>query len=343
MRAWKLSTLVLAALAWVPTFSAYSATAEDQAQAAGRGLLGTAAPRLKLTTIDGQIIDLGTLYGKKAVYLKFWATWCVPCIKQMPHFEQTFQNAGPELAVIAINAGFNDTPADVREFQKKHGITMPMVIDDGQLGQAFNLRVTPQHVIIGRDGRIQYIGHFTDERLENALVAARTATGMVTAETSARKEAPAFKPGDSVAKLTAVTVDGEAFNVHEAGAKRPTVLVFLSPWCESYLSTSRPGLSGDCRAVREQVDRLAKGQQARWLGIASGIWASKQDILDYKKQYNVTIPITLDESGELFRSFRVMSVPTLMIVDAQGRVAQRIAGSDSKFAAALKSAVAAGE
>jgi len=61
-----------------------------------------------LKTIDGQQIDLGSLYGKQAVYLKFWATWCVPRREQMPHFERTFGSAGPDLGVIAINGGFND-------------------------------------------------------------------------------------------------------------------------------------------------------------------------------------------------------------------------------------------
>lgn len=117
------------------------------------------------------------------------------------------------------------------------------------------------------------------------------------------------------------------------------MLVFLSPWCESYLSTSRPGLSANCRAVREQVDRLAKGDRARWLGIASGIWASKDDVVDYKKKYGVAMPISLDESGELFRSFRVMNVPTLAIVDGEGRVAQRIEGRDTNVAAALDNAL----
>jgi peroxiredoxin len=295
------------------------------------------APRLTLKTVDGQRIVLSELYGRKAVYLKFWATWCVPCIKQMPHFEETYQKAGPELAVIAINAGFNDTLADVQEFRKKHGITMPMVIDDGQLGEAFNLRVTPQHVIIGRDGRIQYVGHFADERLEAALVAARTAAPIsISTSVVKKKEAAQYKIGDSVANLSAVTVDGATFKVLEPATKRPTVLVFLSPWCESYLSTSRPGLSASCRAVREQVEQQAKGSSARWLGVASGIWASKDDVRDYRKQYSVGIPVALDESGELFRSFRVMNVPTLVIIDEQGRVARRIEGSDAQGLAELK-------
>jgi hypothetical protein len=46
---------------------------------------------------------------------------------------------------------------------------MPIAIDDGSLGAALNLRVTPQHVVIGRDGRILYVGHLDDGKLADAL------------------------------------------------------------------------------------------------------------------------------------------------------------------------------
>ena len=124
-------------------------------------------------TIDGQTIDLGALYGKKAVYLKFWATWCVPCREQMPHFERTYEQAGPDMAVIAIDVGFDDSVDEVRKVQKQLGLGMPIVFDDGSLGEAFHLRVTPQHVVIGRDGRIAYVGHMADEKLDAALAQAR--------------------------------------------------------------------------------------------------------------------------------------------------------------------------
>src|SRR5580658_1446019 len=105
------------------------ATADESGQqravAAGRGLVGTAAPRAVLTTIDGERIDFGSLYGKKAVYLKFWATWCTPCREQMPHFEHVYQSAGSDLAVIAINVGFNDSFDEVQKYRRKLGITMP--------------------------------------------------------------------------------------------------------------------------------------------------------------------------------------------------------------------------
>jgi thiol-disulfide isomerase/thioredoxin len=313
---------------------------QERAEAAGKGLIGAPAPRMVVTTIDGQKIDLGSLYGKKAVYLKFWATWCVPCREQMPHFERTFESAGPDLAVIAINAGFNDSLADVQEYRTKLGIKMPIVIDDGKLGEAFNLRVTPQHVIIGRDGRIQYVGHLANEQLDAALVAARTAgpsaqqgTGAAVADTRS------FKLGDRLPMTSVTTLDGKQFSMRVAGVKQRTVLVFLSPWCESYLATSRPGLASDCREMREKVAALAGKAQARWLGIASGLWASRADLVGYRDKNKVAIDLTLDESGSLFREFRVMTVPTVLIADENGKIVERLEGHAADAPSALENAV----
>src|SRR5882757_316595 len=168
------AVLILAfGIAWVGGEAQAATSGQQLAESAGRSLIGKPAPRLVVTTIDGETIDLGRLYGKQAVYLKFWATWCVPCREQMPHFERTYETAGTDLAVIAVNTGFNDPIGDVRTYRKQLGIKMPIVIDDGTLGTALNLRVTPQHVVIGRDGRIQYVGHLANDRLDAAIQAAR--------------------------------------------------------------------------------------------------------------------------------------------------------------------------
>jgi len=348
-----LSVCAAAAASSVATAAA-APSGQDRATAAGRGLVGSPAPRMVLKTIDGQVIDLGSLYGKKAVYLKFWATWCVPCREQMPHFEHAFETAGPDLAVIAINAGFNDSLEDVQTYRKRLGIHMPIVIDDGTLGAALNLRVTPQHVIIGRDGRIQYVGHLADSRLDAALVAARTGAEVAaTAKTSSgaasagggdsphAADAAALGVGDKLPDLSVTTLNGRSVHLLDANAKRTTVLVFLSPWCESYLATSRPGLSANCRKVREQVETLAHGGNIRWLGIASGLWASRGELASYRDENKVTIDLTLDESGALFRTFRVMSVPTLLVVDPSGRIVRRIEGSDQNVGSELKALASA--
>jgi peroxiredoxin len=302
-------------------------TGQQRAEAAGHDLLGTPAPRLVVKTIDGDSIDLGSLYGKKAVYLKFWATWCVPCRQQMPHFQHIYETAGPDLAVIAINVGFNDSVEAIRKYQKQLGITMPIVFDgDAALAVAFNVRVTPQHIVIGRDGRIQYVGHLADERLDAALIAARApGTDAAHGAAAARQAlAQTYRTGDSLPKASVRTLDGREFHFQQQGLAGPTVFVFLSPWCESYLETSRPQVSANCRAAREQVNSLSRNPHVRWLGVASGLWATSEDLQDYQKKYAIGIPLSLDESGKMFREFGVNNTPVMIVADAKGIIIQRI-------------------
>jgi peroxiredoxin len=326
---------------------------EQLAEGAGRSLIGTAAPRLVLKTIDGDTIDLGRLYGKQAVYLKFWATWCVPCRQQMPHFEHVYETAEPDLAVIAVNTGFNDSIDTVRTYRRQLGITMPIVIDDGQLGAVFNLRVTPQHIVIGRDGRILYVGHLADAHLDAALAAARalpaagTGDGGMPPSSAARASSATrvrhYEVGDQLPEQAPRTLDGARFRFYDPGDPRRLILVFLSPWCESYLATTRPVVATNCRLMREQVSELAgarsEGGHARWLGIASGLWATPEDLREYRSKYAVKIPLSLDESGALFRTFQVTEVPAAIIADRNGRIVRRIGANEVDTPAALRTAI----
>ncbi len=316
----------LAGILLAGTVHAADLSGQDRAEAVGKSLVGTPAPRMVLKTIDGESIDLGALYGKKAVYLKFWATWCVPCRAQMPHFQHAYENAGPDLAVIAVNAGFDDSVAEVQKYRRIVGITMPIVFDDGRLGAAFRLRVTPQHIIIGRDGRIQYVGHLADARLDAALAAARQ-PGLATAavrDASTPMDIPAIQVGDLLPARAVKTLEGKSFAFRDPRARQSTVLVFLSPWCESYLATSRPAISANCRKTREMIDGLSGQQKARWIGIGSGLWATAADLEKYRDDYKVQIPLTLDASGALFRAFRITDVPTVLIADRDGKLVRRL-------------------
>jgi peroxiredoxin len=326
--------------------SAHADTDGQQlAHDAGRPLLGMPAPRLVLKTIDGETIDLGQLYGRQAVYLKFWATWCVPCREQMPHFEHAYETAGPDLAVVAVNIGFNDTLEDIHDYQRKFHITMPIVIDDGRLASAFRLRVTPQHVVIGRDGRILYVGHLADAQLDAAVQAARSgvASTAATATAAAPEDIQIVRLGigDSLPHESLRTVKGTPFALNDPHDPGPLVLLFLSPWCEAYLATTRPAVAADCRRMRQQVATLKHdpGVRVRWLGIASGLWATAADLKDYQRKFHMNISLTLDESGRAFRTFDVTQVPTALVVDARGRILCKVVGDQFSASGALRAAV----
>lgn len=316
-------------------------TGQQRAEAAGQPLIGTAAPRLILKTIDGQTLDLGKLYGKQAVYLKFWATWCVPCRQQMPHFEHAYEAAGPDLAVIAINSGFNDSIEEVRDYRQKLGLKMPIVLDDGLAAAAFNLRVTPQHIVIGRDGRIAYVGHLADARLDTALKDARMSSGANTggARSTTTVNERRYKLGDSVPTEAPLTLENMEFPLRDPEGKHRTVLVFLSPWCESYLATSRPAMAANCKHLREDLVAMKPDPSIRILGIASGLWASPDDLRDYRKQHGITTPLSLDTSGALFRAFNVNQVPSAIVIDAQGRILQSVAAKEFEHTGGLQRAL----
>jgi hypothetical protein len=74
------------------------------------------------------------------------------------------------------------------------------------------------------------------------------------------------------------------------------------------------------------------------LGIASGIWATKEDSSKCRTDYRVTVPLTLDESGALFHTFQVSNVPTLRVIDTHGKIERRIEGSDPGLTAKLQAA-----
>jgi thiol-disulfide isomerase/thioredoxin len=335
----------LALLSWAAATGLASAevTGQQRAQESGRAILGAAAPRLVLKTIDGDSIDLGSLYGRKAVYLKFWATWCVPCREQMPHFEHVYDTARTDLAVIAIDVGFNDSVDAIRAYRKKLGISMPIVFDDGSLGAAFRVRVTPTHIIIGRDGRIDFVGHLADQALDAALAAAREPgaphpTG-APAPAMAGQDSPPIRIGDPLPRQSLPTLDGRRFDLQpKTTPQKLTALVFMSPWCESYLATTRPGIAANCRNARTEVGALAGDSRVRWLGIASGLWANADDLRRYRDDNKVAIPLTLDASGHLFRAFRVNDVPTVLIADG-GRVVRRLEGDEMQDPAALRAAL----
>jgi thiol-disulfide isomerase/thioredoxin len=80
-------------------------------------------PTLKVTTIDGKTFDLSAQRGKWVI-VNYWATWCVPCIKEMPDiskFVATHKN------VAAIGLAYDDSAlADIKAFVAKHPVVYPI-------------------------------------------------------------------------------------------------------------------------------------------------------------------------------------------------------------------------
>jgi len=320
---------------------AHAATGEEMARTHAPAV-GQPAPDATLDTIDGKRIELGDLYGRQPVYLKFWATWCVPCRQQMPHFEAAWQRYHDRVAVVAVNLGLNDDVNDVRDYLGKVKLSMPIAIDSaGDLAEAFGLVVTPLHVLIDADGRLAYIGHEASADLDRALEALSQSTpkAKVASNSRPRVGARAHAGVGDQAPAFSVQVAGSAWDFKPGKMGKPTVLAFITPWCESYLKDSRPEVAAACRQTREvlsQAYRAAPAQSA-WIAIASRVWSTETDLPDYQRKLQVAYPVALDSSGEIFRRYGIKEVPTVVIVDAAGAIRQRFDGFSPELAGALAS------
>lgn len=87
----------------------------------------SAATEPKLVDLDGRTVTLEQYKGRK-VLLNIWATWCVPCLKEMPEIDAFAKSVDNKRVVVLGVAA--DEPAEVKAYVKKLGVTYPIAIGD---------------------------------------------------------------------------------------------------------------------------------------------------------------------------------------------------------------------
>ena len=91
------------------------------------------------------------------ILIDFWATWCTPCVAQMPTVQALYdQYAEQGFMVVALHSSHQSQDMDA--FVAEHGYTMPIVLDTGETYRRFGVEGIPQYVLIGRDGRLAETG-----------------------------------------------------------------------------------------------------------------------------------------------------------------------------------------
>jgi TonB family protein len=135
-------------------------------------LTGHDAADFTLKDLDGNEVSLHKLKGK-VVVLDFWATWCAPCLIELPHIEK-LHNELKDRGVVFL--GINNEDADTaREFMHGKGYTFPSLIDaDKEVDQRYEIQVIPQTIVIDKTGKIvaHYFGTRNEEELRNGLAKA---------------------------------------------------------------------------------------------------------------------------------------------------------------------------
>lgn len=118
-------------------------------------LEGDMAPDFTADLVDGSTFTLSEQSGK-VVLLNFWATWCGPCVGEMPAFEKLWKEYGDEVAILAVNC--LEDEETVRQFVAENGYTFPIAFDvEGVVNRKYPTDGIPYTVVIGKDGTVQNI------------------------------------------------------------------------------------------------------------------------------------------------------------------------------------------
>lgn len=116
------------------------------------------APDFELPTLDGKsLVSIGDFAGRP-VFVNFWATWCIPCVRELPAFEEFISlyaddPKGPVL--LAINMG--ETPEEIQGFLDKIGIdSIPVLLDANQVVKGdYGVQNLPTTYLVDGSGMIR--------------------------------------------------------------------------------------------------------------------------------------------------------------------------------------------
>ncbi|MBQ4231805.1 MAG: TlpA family protein disulfide reductase [Lachnospiraceae bacterium] len=129
----------------------------DETNAASGGELskGDEAPDFSVELAGGGNFKLSENKGK-VVLINIWATWCGPCVGEMPAFEKLNSEYGDEVSIVCVNS--MEDKGSVDSFIKENGYTFPIAYDEqGIMNNLYPTEGIPYTVIVGKDGKIAKI------------------------------------------------------------------------------------------------------------------------------------------------------------------------------------------
>lgn len=156
---------VLTLPAWLTTPDAHSPAADGACKAEAPANLG-----LTLKDMHDADFKLETLKGK-VVLVNFWASWCAPCLKEIPDFIKV-RDAYHEKGFEIVGISTDDTPEQLRDFAAKYKTNYPLLQVTAEAEESFGpVFGLPTSILVARDGSVckRHFGPMSKEQLEQEL------------------------------------------------------------------------------------------------------------------------------------------------------------------------------
>ncbi len=132
----------------------------------GKFKVGMTAPNFDVKNMKGHEVKLSDYQGKKVI-MNFWASWCEPCVREMPIIYDFYQSRDDHIEVLFINVG--ESKGTINEFLTLHHFDFPVIIDaTGTLSKRYRISGLPSTVIINKEGNLDQV--ITGELSDSALL-----------------------------------------------------------------------------------------------------------------------------------------------------------------------------
>ncbi|WP_366296094.1 redoxin domain-containing protein [Paenibacillus sp. AN1007] len=124
---------------------------------------GAEAPDFTAVNSKGEQVRLSDYRGR-AVMINFWASWCTPCVREMPLVHDLAQQNANNVETLFVNVG--ESKGTINEFMKSHQFDFPVIIDAaGKVSSLYRITGLPATMVIDRSGQFRHIllGELTED------------------------------------------------------------------------------------------------------------------------------------------------------------------------------------
>lgn len=135
---------------------------------------GSALPDTKIKDMNGKAVAFNTTVEKgKVTLISFWATWCIPCKKEIKNIRGKmagWKTETPDFNYMTVSVDDARAMAQVRSYAKSQGWDFPVYLDpNSDLKRSLNFQNVPFSVIVDKDGKVAYMQTGFEEGGEDVL------------------------------------------------------------------------------------------------------------------------------------------------------------------------------
>ncbi|WP_338543830.1 TlpA family protein disulfide reductase [Paenibacillus tundrae] len=138
-------------------WAVFQGLSPSQTQRVGAIESGAIAPDFMAPNSVGDQVSLSDYRGK-VVMINFWASWCTPCVREMPLLHQTAEMHQEDVETLFVNVG--ESKGTIQEFMNEQQFDFPVIVDvTGKISTMYRITGLPATMVIDREGKFSHILH----------------------------------------------------------------------------------------------------------------------------------------------------------------------------------------